>query len=108
VSNPAAFQCPQNPGRRSSFSLNQALSGRSANRVNPTTVLLFESDADWNSAGGKSSLVTHKHKPFATYSGSYPNYSTSYPNEDGFIIVHVDGSAEIVPRSQLSRLRWDP
>lgn len=85
------FTCPNALStRRSSFAFNAALSGRNIDEVNPQTVLLFESDADWNGAGG-SELVP------------------SSPSVRGQIFVcFANGSTRKISREVFSKLRWNP
>jgi hypothetical protein len=90
-----AFKCPSDPGKRCSYAFNQALDGKKLSAVNPRTVLLFESDAGWNGAGGAEAAASHGHH-------------TTYVPEEMINIVHVDGSAESVPVSRLAALRWNP
>ena len=89
------FKCPSNPGQRCSYAFNRALDGKKLSEVNPRTVLLFESDAGWNGAGGGEAAASHGHH-------------TTYVREEMINVVHVDGSAESVPVSQVAALRWNP
>ena len=95
VGSPKVFQCPADKDHRCSYAFNQALGGKKLSEVNPKTVLFFESDTGWNGAGGVASVVSRGH-------------SQNNTRADVINIVHVDGSVETVPLSQLTGLRWDP
>lgn len=85
------FICPNTPSpRRCSFAFNSALGGRNLDELNPQTVLLFESDADWNGAGG-------------------PELVASKGSEGGYLVVcFANGGTQKVSRSALAKLRWKP
>ena len=54
------FVCPNAPRLRCGYAFNSSLSGtsmQSLRRDGPSVVLLFESDAGWNAAGGPSLLT---------------------------------------------------
>jgi prepilin-type processing-associated H-X9-DG protein len=87
---PGIFQCPAEPNRRCAYAFNAKLDGKKEKEVNPQTVLLFESDAGWNGAGGATALKPHKH------SGRSVN------------VAFMDGSVRAIDRSQLATLRWEP
>jgi prepilin-type processing-associated H-X9-DG protein len=89
VTNPKAFVCPTDPTHRSSYAFNAKLSERNPNKVNPQTVLFFESDGDWNSSGGPDDLILKRH-------GSY------------LVIGFADGSVRQIRSSDVDTLRWDP
>jgi len=89
------FQCPADTGHRCSYAFNQALDGKKMSEVNGKTVLFFESDAGWNGAGGSEAAASRGHH-------------NAYVHEEIINIVHVDGSIESVPLSQLAALRWNP
>lgn len=77
--------------RRCSFAFNAKLSGLSETRINPQTVLFFETeDGDWNQSGGPELLIGR-------------------PRSSGaFVIGFADGSVQMIQPSRLSTLRWDP
>jgi len=95
VGSTRAFQCPGGHGQRCSYAFNRALDGKKLDEVNPTTVLLFESDAGWNGAGGAESMVSHGHV-------------VRYGHEVSYNVLYVDGSVETVSQTQLAKLRWTP
>jgi prepilin-type processing-associated H-X9-DG protein len=86
------FKCPAaaNPADRCDYALNAAVSGMDSSKVDPHTVLIFESDAGWNASGGADSIVLR------------------HENGRRAVVAFADGSVQIVPQSQLSTLRWNP
>jgi hypothetical protein len=104
VSRPTVFACPTQPGTRCSYAFNQVLSGRKLSEINPRTVLFFESNLGWNGAGGPGALAFHQHKEVVNYQSS----TSSRTHEDAIVVAFVDGSVELVPRSRVSTLRWNP
>ena len=85
-----AFQCPARSDLRCGYAYNAALAGKTKFEVAPDTVLLFESDAGWNQAGG-------------------PTVAIAAPRHSGSLtVVLVDGSVRQVTRGDLSTLRWNP
>jgi prepilin-type processing-associated H-X9-DG protein len=46
------------PASRCGYAFNAALSGRDETKVNPDTVMIFESDAGWNANGGSELMIT--------------------------------------------------
>ena len=90
VGSPKVFQCPSEPGRRCAYAFNAKLDGKKEGEIDPQTVLLFESDAGWNSTGGADNLAPHKH-------------SSRLVN-----VAFADGSVRPISRSRLGTLRWEP
>ena len=84
------FQCPAEPGQPCSYAFNAKLDRKSEREINPQTVMLFESEAGWNSSGGADKLKPHPHSARAVN------------------VAFADGSVHQLPLSQLSTLRWDP
>jgi prepilin-type processing-associated H-X9-DG protein len=84
----SVFTCPTQPERRCSYAYNRRLSGVEEGKVDPQTVLIFESDAGWDAAGGPELASAH-HKKMIN-------------------VAFADGHVEAVPVSQLPNLRWDP
>lgn len=85
-----AFQYPGgNPGR-SDFAFNAKLDGMAEDKVNPETVMIFESDSGWNASGGREIMSSH------------------FRNGRIFAVALADGSVQTVNQSQLDSLRWDP
>ena len=90
VGSPKVFCCPADPDRRCAYAFNAKLDGKKDNEIDPQTVMLFESEAGWNGAGGAEKLA-----PLNRHSG----------------IVNValaDGAVMSITRSRLNTLRWDP
>jgi hypothetical protein len=88
------FKCPgANSNSRCDYAFNAKLGGMDANKVNPQTVMIFESDGGWNANGGPELLPAKpRHlRPRAVY-----------------VVAFVDGHVEAVNQSRLNTLRWDP
>jgi hypothetical protein len=85
------LKCPAaNPGSRCDYAFNAKLSGLDVNKVNPETVMLFESDGGWNANGGPELMIgksRHARK---------------------FVVALADGSVQQMRADQLGTLRWDP
>jgi len=84
------FQCPVVPSQRCGYAFNAKLEGKTANDIDPQTVLIFESDAGWNAHGGPELLrkaSRHGHV---------------------FLVAFADGHVEAVTENRLRDLRWDP
>jgi prepilin-type processing-associated H-X9-DG protein len=88
VGTPRVFVCPTQPTARCSYAFNTKLAGLTEDKVNPQTVLIFESDAGWNGAGGAELAVPH-HKPRLN-------------------VAFADGHVELVAAEKLKDLRWEP
>jgi len=91
VGSERTFKCPAaNAASQCDYAFNAALSGMDESKVNPNTVMIFESDAGWN-ASGESELMVSRH-------------------ERGRIsvVAYADGSVQEVRQSELSTLRWNP
>jgi len=74
-----------------SFAYNAKLSGMDETKIDPQTVLFFETDnGEWNQSGGPELLLPR-------------------PRGGGvYAIGFADGSVQQVPTSRLNSLRWDP
>jgi len=84
------FKCPAgNSGKRSHYAFNAKLGGMEESKVNPETVLLFETDGGWNVNGGLELLLTK-------------------PRHGLICVATADGSVQRVSELQLKNLRWDP
>jgi hypothetical protein len=83
------FHCPadNNPAAQCSYGFNARLSGLKLSKVNPATVVLFESNGGWNSAGGLEQL-TSRHGRVT-------------------LVALADGSVQQY-RGDPRQLRWDP
>ena len=90
VGSPRVFQCPTDPSQRCAYAYNSKLAGAEDGKVNPQTVMFFESAAGWNAAGGPELFRAHQHS--TTRIG----------------VGFADGSVQQLPRAQLETLRWDP
>jgi prepilin-type processing-associated H-X9-DG protein len=83
------FQCPAHPGARCSYAYNPRVASVDEAKVNPQTVVIFESDAGWNAAGGPEA-VARRHLR-------------------GLIgVAFADGHVEMVTPERLAGLRWSP
>ena len=88
------FKCPAaaTGASRCDYGFNAALDGVDVSKVEPQTVMLFESDGGWNANGGPESMVTparHEHGRV-------------------FVVAFADGSVQEMRQSQVSTLRWNP
>jgi hypothetical protein len=92
VGNTKVYKAPNDPSPSPcSFAYNAKLSGLSETRINPQTVLFFETDdGEWNQSGGPELLL-----PRPRAGGAY-------------VIGFADGSVQMIQASRLSSLRWDP
>jgi len=85
------FKCPgANPDSRCDYAFNSKLDGMDESKVNPQTVMIFESDGGWNANGGPELMIG---KP---------------RHENIFVVALADGSVWQLRQSQLETLRWDP
>jgi type II secretory pathway pseudopilin PulG len=85
------LKCPAvNSGSRCDYAFNAKLSGLDVSKVNPQTVLLFESDGGWNANGGPELMI-----------GNARHART-------FVVAFADGSVQQLREAQLGTLRWDP
>jgi prepilin-type processing-associated H-X9-DG protein len=75
---------------RCSYAFNSKLNGADVDKLDPNTVVIFESSGGWNLSGGRELLPQ--------------------PSRHGgkFIIAFADGHAEVVPESRINALHWDP
>ena len=85
------FKCPAaNFSSRCDFAFNAKLDGLDTSKINPQTVLIFESDGGWNASGGSELMI-------------------GKPRHARMVVVALaDGSVRQLPESQLNTLRWDP
>lgn len=81
-----------NSASRCDYGFNAALDGLDESKVDPKTVMLFESDAGWNANGGSDLMVTQARHPYGRI----------------FVVAFADGSVQELRQSQLSGLRWNP
>ena len=85
------LKCPgAKPGNRCDYAFNAKLSGLDISKVNPQTVMLFESDGGWNASGGPELMIGNaRHGRM-------------------FVVAFADGSVQQLREAQLGTLRWDP
>jgi prepilin-type processing-associated H-X9-DG protein len=84
------FKCPAaNSAGRCDYAFNAKLDGLDVAKVNPQTVLLFDSDAGWDAHGGPE-LLASRHRA------------------NSAVVAFADGHVELVARSRINTLRWDP
>jgi len=99
VGSSKVYQHPTKPDQRCGYAFNAKVGGLDETKVSPQTVVIFESDAGWNGAGGSELLVSRQK------GGTVGGLRT---REEIFLIGFADGSVKRLPRSQLNTLRWDP
>lgn len=93
VGSQKVFKCPAaNPTDQCDYAFNAALSGMDTTKVDPRTVMIFESDAGWNANGGVELMV----KPARHQHGRI------------YVVAYADGSVQEVRQSELNTLRWNP
>jgi hypothetical protein len=83
------LQCPAT-NEPCGYAFNTNLSGMNIGRINPRTVLFFESDAGWDASGGPEVMIQQ------------PRHSRD------FVVVFVDGHTEMINAARLDQLRWNP
>ena len=84
------FQCPDAPGPRCTYAFNAKLSGMEEGKINPNTVMIFESQGGWNLSGGPELMIKK------------PRHGNT------FTVGMADGSVQQVTPSRLSQLNWNP
>lgn len=72
------------------FAFNTNLSGMNIGKINPSTVLLFESDGGWNASGGPQQALQQSQ------------------HGRKIVVAFVDGHVETVGPERLDQLRWKP
>ena len=87
------FQCPAgDPGKRCNYAYNAKLGGLDESKINPNTVLIFETEGGWNVSGGPELMLNQaRHRRGRV-----------------LVVAFVDGHVEAVAGSRLNTLRWDP
>ena len=87
------FKCPSaNPADQCDYAFNAALDGMDESKVDPQTVMLFESNGGWDAHGGSELMVT----------------PARHQNGRIYVVAFADGSVQEVRQSQLDTLRWNP
>jgi len=87
---PKIYVCPSVPAFRSGYAFNAKLSGLEEGQVDPSTVMIFESDAGWNASGGKELMIA------------------SPRHNNRFNVCLADGSVQQMTEAQVRQLRWNP
>lgn len=91
VGSPKIFQCPGDLAQsRSGYAYNAAVSGLADGKVDPSTVVIFESDTGWNASGGQELMIKS------------PRHGTVY------VVGFADGSVQQISAARLAQLRWNP
>jgi len=90
LKNQNAFYCPSEDSQLCGYGFNGALSGRSLDEVNPSTVLFFEIPGGWNVSGGPEQMLPD------------PRHLRNYN------VVYVNGKREQLTHSAVQNVRWDP
>ena len=86
------FRCTAaNSTGRCDYAFNSKLDSLELGKVNPQTVMVFESDGGWNASGG-SELLPAKARHLRKF----------------YVVAFADGHVEAVSQSRLNTLRWDP
>jgi prepilin-type processing-associated H-X9-DG protein len=84
------FKCPAgNPASRCDYAFNAKLDGLDDSKIDPQTVMIFESDTGWN-AHGERELLANRHRANSS------------------VVAFADGHVEMVSSSRVATLRWDP
>jgi prepilin-type processing-associated H-X9-DG protein len=85
------FKCPAgNSNSRCDYAFNVKLDGLDESKIDPHTVMIFESDGGWNANGGPELMI------------GQPRHARM------FVVAFADGSVEQLQEAQLNTLRWDP
>jgi prepilin-type processing-associated H-X9-DG protein len=85
------FKCPAaNSDSRCDYAFNSKLDGMDESKINPQTVMIFESDGGWNANGGPELMI------------GKPRHARM------FVVAFADGSVQQLRESQINALRWDP
>ena len=84
----SVFHCPADKSdARCSYAFNARLSGLKLDKVNPRTVVLFESNGGWNAVGGPEQMTSRHGRTF--------------------VVAFADGSVQQY-HGDPRELRWDP
>jgi hypothetical protein len=91
VGSPKVYKAADDPGTGDcSYAFNAKLSGMDENKINPQTVLFFETESGWNQHGG-------------------PELMLRQPRSGGvYVIGFADGSVQQLTPARIESLRWDP
>ena len=95
VGSEKVFKCPAaNAAARCDYAYNAKLDGLDESKVDPQTVVIFESDAGWNAHGGSELLP--------------PSARHGRRAKNEYVVAFADGHVEVVPATRLDSLRWNP
>ena len=89
---PAAETSAATSASRCDYGFNAALDGMDVSKVNPQTVMLFESDGGWNANGGSDSMIN----------------PARHERGHVWVVAFADGSVQQIRQYQLNNLRWNP
>jgi len=85
------FLCPAgDAASRCNYAFNEQLDGIEVSKVDPETVLFFETDGGWNKHGGVALM-----QGISRHGGP-------------LVVAFADGSVQQVKATELSKLRWNP
>jgi hypothetical protein len=96
------FQCPSGDrSKRCHYAFNAKLSGIAASKINPKTVVLFETDGGWNLSGGPELILQQpRHiNPLRVNDTGRTNVVN---------VALADDTVQHVPASGMAALRWNP
>src|SRR6185436_18228911 len=85
VGSTKVYHHPAHPNQRCAYAYNQKVGGLHESKVDPQTVMIFESDAGWNGTGGAELLVSRQ---------KGGRVAERYTREDIFLIGLADGSVK--------------
>jgi len=84
------FKCPAaNSSSRCDYAYNAKLDGLDTAKIDPQTVVIFESDAGWDAHGGPE-LLAARHRANSS------------------VVAFADGHVELILPARINSLRWDP
>jgi prepilin-type processing-associated H-X9-DG protein len=85
------FKCPDaDASQRCHYAYNAKLANAEDGKVDPQTVMIFETDGGWNVSGGRE-LMLKRSRHGRTFN-----------------VVFADGSVQQISESRVATLRWDP
>jgi prepilin-type processing-associated H-X9-DG protein len=85
------FRCVlADSSNRCNYAFNSKLDGLELGKIDPQTVMIFESDTGWNANGGSELMI------------GKPRHARM------FVVAFADGSVQQLSQSRLNTLRWDP
>ena len=88
------LRCPAAEGGRCNYAFNENVSEMKLSDVPSDVVLIFESEPNWNSAGGPELLASDVHKDGEKAPGCNILFGAGWP--------------EFVKKDDLDTLRWEP